>query len=152
MKNNESDLSENLAGNVGFLLAYVAEKSGAQYHEALAAEGLEAHHVGVLELLMGGPMKQARIAEALSVFKPVVVTLVNDLEGAGFVERRPHPTDRRAVAVHLLPKGREKLTAVQAVSTAATDRFLSALTAAERVAFSEILTKLYKGLPDDDDA
>ncbi|MDP4511385.1 MarR family transcriptional regulator [Nonomuraea sp. G32] len=59
----------------------------------------------MLTQLQNGPLVQARLSERLSVFKPVVVTLVNELEAMGLAERRPHPRDRRAVQVHLLPAG-----------------------------------------------
>ena len=134
-----------MTGNIGFLLAFVEAQSDDHYRRALSAEGLEAHHVGVLELLArDGAMKQARIAEGLSVFKPVVVTLINDLEARGLVKRRPHPTDRRAVAVHLLAAGQEKLNAVRAIGTAASDQFFGVLGTAEREAFRRSLVKLAK--------
>lgn len=40
---------------------------------------------------------QARLSERLDVLQPVMMTLINELEAMCLVQRRPHPSDRRAV-------------------------------------------------------
>ena len=102
----------------------------------------------MLVLLQDGPAVQSRLSERLGVFKPVMVSLVNDLEGMGLVRRKPHPTDRRAVEVHLLPAGRRRIEAAEKVSQAASDEFFSPLTTAERQTFHRLLTKLTERRPE----
>ncbi|POM23040.1 Multidrug resistance operon repressor [Actinomadura rubteroloni] len=133
---------DRLGGSTGFLLAWVSAQAGERYGAALAAEGLNAHHVGVLTLLTGGPMPQSRLSERLGVFKPAMVGILRDLEGMGLVQRSPHPTDRRALEVHLLPEGRRRVQAIEAVNQRVTDEFFSPLTAGERDVFHRLLTKL----------
>jgi len=58
------------------------------------------------ELSHSGPMTQAALASALEVTPRTVTSLVDALESTGYVERRPHPTDRRAVLVALTEVGR----------------------------------------------
>jgi DNA-binding MarR family transcriptional regulator len=53
---------------------------------------------------------QATIATRLGVDRTVMTYLVDDLEAAGLVERRPDPADRRARQVLLTSKGRQVLT------------------------------------------
>jgi DNA-binding MarR family transcriptional regulator len=48
---------------------------------------------------------QARMAESLGLDRTVMTYLVDDLEKAGLVERRPDPADRRARQVLLTKKG-----------------------------------------------
>ena len=140
MKNNESSLAP-----LGFLLAWVSETATKTYADALAEVGMTPHHVGVLSLLASQlPMKQARIAEALAIFKPEVVPLVNDLEVWGYVERRPHPTDRRAVEVHILQAGRDHLTGIETLSQEVADRFFAPLTQQEFADLHTSLMKLYQ--------
>jgi DNA-binding MarR family transcriptional regulator len=55
---------------------------------------------------------QARIAEAMGLDRTVMTYLLDDLEQAGLVSRRPDPADRRARQVVLTEKG------VQAFETA----------------------------------
>jgi DNA-binding MarR family transcriptional regulator len=50
---------------------------------------------------------QAGIAEFLGLDRTVMTYLVDDLESAGLVERRPDPSDRRARLVVLTTKGRK---------------------------------------------
>lgn len=52
---------------------------------------------------------QATLASGLGIDRTVMTYLVDDLERAGLVERRPDPADRRARRVVLLPPGRSVL-------------------------------------------
>lgn len=54
----------------------------------------------------GGCESQAQIAESLGVDRTVMTYLVDDLEKAGMVTRRPDPHDRRARQILLTAKGR----------------------------------------------
>ena len=53
----------------------------------------------------GGPSTQQSLAAALDVSPRNITGLVDALESAGYVERMPHPTDRRATLVTLTPLG-----------------------------------------------
>ncbi|HEV2781560.1 MAG TPA: MarR family transcriptional regulator [Actinophytocola sp.] len=133
---------EGLARWTGFLLSWVAARGGEHYERALASVGLKAQHLGVLVLLQDGPMVQARLSERLHVFKPVMVTLVNELEEMGLVERRAHPRDRRAVEVHLLPRGTGRIREAERVSERASEEFFAPLTPTQRRTFHRLLAKL----------
>lgn len=54
-----------------------------------------------------GPMTQRALAHALDVTPRNVSGLVDILEEAGYLERTPHPSDRRAIIVSLTPAGAE---------------------------------------------
>jgi DNA-binding MarR family transcriptional regulator len=145
MDDNESSEAgppERLRHSTGFLLAWVAADSSERYARALAAVELKAHHVGVLSLVQDGPMPQARLSEQLGVFKPVMVAVLRELEEQGLVQRRPHPTDGRALVVHLLPAGRRRLKVVEEANKRVTDEFFAPLTPRERRTLHDLLTKL----------
>ncbi|GAB3436720.1 hypothetical protein GCM10027569_90490 [Flindersiella endophytica] len=75
--------------------------------EELAARGLNESRAEVLfRLESGGPMVQRQLSELLRCTPRHVTGLVDDLEGVGLVERKPHPTDRRASLVTLTRKGK----------------------------------------------
>lgn len=57
------------------------------------------------ELHRLGPSTQRALAAALSVTPRNVTGLVDALETAGHLERRPHPSDRRATLVTLIDLG-----------------------------------------------
>jgi DNA-binding MarR family transcriptional regulator len=131
-----------LARWTGFLLSWVAASSSEHYTNALSTVGLKAHHLGVLTLLRDGPLVQARLSERLGVFKPVMVTLVNELEAMDLVRRQPHPTDKRALEVHLLPAGQRRIEEAEAVSERASAEFFAPLSPSERRDLHTLLAKL----------
>src|ERR1700722_20449032 len=69
--------------------------------------GTGSGRVKVLFLLRQQPMTLAQLAEAHGVDRPYATLIVDKLEHLGFVERRPHPSDRRSKVVSLTPAGRE---------------------------------------------
>ncbi len=62
------------------------------------------------ELQRLGPATQQALAVALAVSPRNATGLVDALEAAGYVERRPHPRDRRATLVTLTGLGTETMT------------------------------------------
>jgi DNA-binding MarR family transcriptional regulator len=52
-----------------------------------------------------GPMTQRDLSRALACTPRNVTGLVDGLESAGLIARRPHPTDRRATLVTLTERG-----------------------------------------------
>lgn len=77
---------------------------------AFAGTALTAARVHLLwELQRLGPSTQQALATALDVSPRNVTGLVDALEPAGYVERRPHPTDRRATLVTLTGSGAETM-------------------------------------------
>lgn len=74
--------------------------------QALAQRGLTTSRAEVIYLLARhGALVQRELAQALGCTPRHVTGLVDTLQDTGFVERRPHPTDRRAVSVVLTEEG-----------------------------------------------
>jgi DNA-binding MarR family transcriptional regulator len=69
--------------------------------------GAGSGRIKVLFLLRRQPMTLAQLAEAHGVDRPYATIIVDKLERLGFVERRPHPSDRRSKIVSLTPAGRD---------------------------------------------
>ena len=135
----------SLSRSVGFLLAWTAATSEREYSDALKSIGMTPVKVGVLEMLQEGPAKQARLSERLHVFQPVMMSVINELESSGLVERHPHPTDGRAVAVHLLPAGVAQLQTARRIGKEATDSFFAPISSDERTTLHRILARLAEG-------
>ena len=70
---------------------------------ALAGQaGISPADLDALEHLEAdGPLTQRQLGERLSLTSGAVTMLVDRLERSGWVQRRPHPTDRRYVLVEL---------------------------------------------------
>jgi DNA-binding MarR family transcriptional regulator len=56
-----------------------------------------------------GPLRVSELAEREAMTQPGVTILVNRLAEAGWAERVPDPTDRRAALVRITAAGRERL-------------------------------------------
>jgi DNA-binding MarR family transcriptional regulator len=57
-------------------------------------------------LMENGPLRLSELARRTETDPGILTRQVNALERQGIVERRPDPTDRRAMTVHMLPRGR----------------------------------------------
>jgi DNA-binding MarR family transcriptional regulator len=69
--------------------------------------GAGSGRIKVLFLLTERPMTLAQLAEAHGVDRPYATIIVDKLEQLGYVERQPHPSDRRSKLVSLTPAGRD---------------------------------------------
>jgi len=65
-----------------------------------------------------GAMPMNKASARLQVHPTSVTNVVDRLEGAGLVERRPHPTDRRTTLVAITDQGRKTAEAATAVLNA----------------------------------
>lgn len=100
------------AGDLGQALGALLRR----YHEGAteAVRDLPGGPRGFNVLLtssQGSCSNQAAIAQHLGIDRTVMTYLVDDLEQAGMVQRRPDPADRRARQVLLTDAGREVLAA-----------------------------------------
>lgn len=65
------------------------------------------------DLAHSGPSTQQALANRLEVSARNITGLVDALEATGYVERSPHPTDRRALLVSLTPSSVELMREMQ---------------------------------------
>jgi DNA-binding MarR family transcriptional regulator len=85
---------------------------------------------------------QLVIAQQLGVDRTVMTYLLDDLEEAGLVERRPDPADRRARRVVATEKGHLRLAELQQQLQLAEDHMLAALDEPERGTFRELTRRI----------
>jgi DNA-binding MarR family transcriptional regulator len=90
----------------------VALVRAARAHRVAAAQLLSevGLHPGqealLMELWQGDGQTQAELAEALAVEPPTITKMLQRMESAGLVQRKPHPDDRRAQLVYLTARGK----------------------------------------------
>lgn len=107
----------------------LAEVLGAMMQRGVAERGLTTARAGVLwALFHDGPMTQRALAGQLGVTPRNVTGLLDALQADGLVDRKAHPTDRRATLVALTGKGRQ-------------------VTEALRVGRDELAAALFDGMP-----
>ena len=85
---------------------------------------------------------QAGIAEFLGLDRTVMTYLVDDLEKAGLVERKPDPADRRARLVVLTAKGRKIYDAESSRIREVERAVLGSLSDADADVFRQLLVRV----------
>jgi DNA-binding MarR family transcriptional regulator len=80
----------------------------AETSAALAPYGVDALGFAALYcmVLTGDGQTQAELTDYLYIDKAATSRLIDALEAAGYVERRPSPTDKRKKLIYLTPAGR----------------------------------------------
>ena len=94
--------------SVGFTLSSLGFAVAAGFRERLSPLGLEPRDFALMRAVGAaeGQTQQA-IGERLRIPPSRMVAFVDSLEERGLLERRAHPTDRRARALHTTPRGRK---------------------------------------------
>ena len=114
--------------------------------EVLEPEDLVIPEYGALTVLDAEPgIDQQGLASRLGIDKMSAGQMVDRLEARGLVSRRPHPTDRRARALHLTPEGLALRRRLRPHTLAAQDRILAPLRPEERPLFVDLLTRIIEG-------
>jgi DNA-binding MarR family transcriptional regulator len=95
-----------------------------------------------------GGSSQQLLGQALMLDPNNCVILLNDLEDAGYVERRRDPTDRRRHMVEMTPTGERAVAHAEEKLESVEDEVLGKLTASERATLHELLVKALETTPD----
>lgn len=132
-----------LQAPVGTQLIRVAKAHRLWVADALERLGL---HVGqellLTQLCQQEGERQSTLARALGVELPTVHKMIGRLEAAGFVERRPDPTDSRASLTFLTARGRRTCEQIEAIWRGAEHRLISDLDASEVAQLEALLGRL----------
>src|ERR1700746_2334111 len=101
--------------------------------EALKSVGLTPALFALLNVLGAreGAIQQ-QLSSDMGIDPSAMVTLIDELEGAGLAEGKRRPSDRRAWEVAITPKGRRTLGRARRFATQVEDEVLGGLTVADR--------------------
>jgi DNA-binding MarR family transcriptional regulator len=125
---NASSCDDALADDLGWGLGTVFRAYVKAAHEAVADLPGGPRGYQVLSAAAQGTVgSQLALAQHLGVDRTVMTYLLDDLEAAGVIERRPDPADRRARRVVATQHGIELLTALNDRLRAAEDYLLAPL-------------------------
>ncbi|HEV8065751.1 MAG TPA: MarR family transcriptional regulator [Acidimicrobiales bacterium] len=114
-------------GVLGYLLRRAQLKALDVFLEA--SGGVHPREMAILQLLETyGAVSQQWLADYLLINRSVMVKLMDQLEGAGQVERRRNPDDRRSYALVITPIGRRRLKSLGKAVRACNEEFASLFT------------------------
>jgi DNA-binding MarR family transcriptional regulator len=127
---------------LGLLMRRAHDRAASALLEAIRPLGLELRHFAVLIALhANGSMSQSALVNAVGSDKASMVRVVDDLEKAGLVERRPVPGDRRVHAVEMTPKGLETFDAAHLPAQRIAERLVSHLQPGEAEQLRDLLDR-----------
>ena len=132
-----------LVRNTGYLLSRLGFYASRQFALRLESLGLTPRMWGAMNVLdHEGAVTQQQLGRAIGMDPSSMVSTIDELEARGWVERRRHPTDRRAHALHITDAGRETLARGRRLARGAQDELLAPLDEAERAQLHELLLRL----------
>jgi DNA-binding MarR family transcriptional regulator len=132
-----------LIKHTGFLLARMGHVAAKQFSARLDELGLTTRMWGALNVLDAeGAITQQTLGKCTGIDPSSMVSTIDDLESAGMVERRQHPSDRRAHALHLTDEGRATLARGRQLARQAQEDLLMPLSAEERKQLHDLLLRL----------
>jgi DNA-binding MarR family transcriptional regulator len=90
---------------------------------------------------------QQELGSAMGIDPSTMVSLIDQLEGAGLARRRPSPRDRRAREVTITPKGRRLLARGRKAAAEVEDEVLRGLSGDERDQLLGLLRRALESAP-----
>ena len=139
----EPPVPDQAPRSVGFLISQLGFLSSKGFMGALEPLGIGPREFLLMRFVAAtdGQSQQA-LAERLGVPPSRMVAMVDHLEEAGLVERRPDPEDRRVRGLHLTRKGRGVLDKASKIAIDYETRLCSGINREEREQLIDLLQKL----------
>ena len=132
---------------MGYLLATAHGLFRDRMIQAIAGEPVHMGHVVLLaSLYASNDLTQVQLAQISGIEKSSIVLFLDSLEKDGWIERRRHPTDRRAHLVHLTEDGRARFILVGKKLDVEQTRALTVFSPDERAQLEGLLIRLIRHL------
>lgn len=132
-----------LETQIGFVLRLAQVAVFKDLIDALRPFGLRPTDFSVLLVIEATPnLKQQAVGEALSIQRPNLVTIIDQLEGRGLVKRGAAPGDRRSYALTLTRDGAELLVKAKAAHARHSGKVDAALGDLDKHMVLEALTRI----------
>ena len=133
--------------SAGFLVSQLGFAISRRFGKVLEPLGLEPRQFALLRYVAAAEgHSQQELGAVLQVPASRMVALLDEMEERGLLERRPHPTDRRAKALYLTPGGRTTLTQAMEAAAAFEGEVTAGLSADERQKLVSLLQRLAANL------
>lgn len=115
------------------------------FMQRMAPFDLRVVDFSVLTLVAHNPgITSRQLCTALDILPPNLVGMVRQLEQRGLLEKREHPSDRRAQGLHLTEAGTALQQDTQAIVTSLESESVTHLSETERDTLIRLLRKVYQ--------
>jgi DNA-binding MarR family transcriptional regulator len=143
MSEQTPGLHEALMRHTGYLLARAGAAGQRQFAQRLEQLGLTPRSWGAMNVLdHEGPLTQQALGRLTLTDPSTMVATIDELESGGLVQRRPHPTDRRAHQLHITEAGHDTLRQGRELARQAQAELLSPLDGDERKQLHDMLRRV----------
>ena len=132
--------------DLSFLLNHASHVLATRMTAAFAEIGITPRDYCVLAHAMSGEYTQIELAKLSDLDKTTMLNTLDELERAGYAERRPSPADRRVRIVTVTPAGAALVATGHQIADRVHGEVLEALPPEQRQAFIGALTGLVAGL------
>lgn len=133
--------------NIGTMLAQVSRLLRRSFDERARGIGVTRPQWQVLSLLsFNGGINQGGLAELLEVEPITLGRMIDRLQDAQMVERRPDPTDRRAWRLFLTEKGQKLLDELRPFAFETYEMALEGVSEDDRAAMMSVLARMRSNL------
>lgn len=113
--------------------------------ERMAVYELRPVDFSVMSVITHNPgITSRQLCACLGLLPPNLVTMLNQLEKRGLVQRQPHPHDGRAVALSATPQGQALMAKAEATAYDLETEVTSGLTATQRQTLIKLLKMVYQ--------
>lgn len=130
---------------VSFLLRQLGYHSTTLFTEQIAAIKLTLPHAGILRAIAADPGRSQRaLATHLGVMPSRLVAYLDELEEAGYIERRRNSGDRRQYSLYLTAGGKELMGKLSDFARQHEERLTAPLSADQRDALLDLLATMAK--------
>jgi DNA-binding MarR family transcriptional regulator len=143
MDQSSPGLHSVLVRNTGYLLSRLGWFASRRFGARLESLGLTTRMWGALNVLDAEEAStQQQLGRAIAMDPSSMVVTIDELEAKHMVERRRHPTDRRAHALYLTDTGRAALASGRALAREAQEELLGPLSPEERRTLHALLLRM----------
>jgi MarR family transcriptional regulator, transcriptional regulator for hemolysin len=137
---------ERSVPDLSFMLAHAAHVLATRMTAAFAEIGITPRDYCVLYHAASGELTQIELARVSDLDKTTMVVTLDELEEAGYAERRLSRADRRARVVVVTDEGKRLVAAGHEIADRVHAEVLAELPPASRGVFVDSLTQLVSGL------
>jgi len=137
--------TDRAAPDLSFMLAHSAHVLATRMTAAFAEIGITPREYCVLHHAASGELTQIELARLSDLDKTTMVVTLDELEEAGYAERRPSRADRRARVVVVTEEGKRLVAAGHEIADRVHAEILAELPPASSTRFVDSLTRLVTG-------
>ena len=133
--------------SAAFMLSSLGYAVSRRFHQLLGPLSLEPGEFALLRAVAASEGEsQTTLADHLHISPSWMVAIVDELEGRGLLERRPHVRDRRVRTLHLTPPGKKLLQQAERQAEQFDREVTNMLAERELVQLLDLLDRIAAGL------